>query len=794
MLQAGSQFGNYKIEKLLGQGTMGDVYLAVDEKNERTVALKLLNEEHASSQEYRDKLANEAGITAKIESPYVVKVWDHGEFEKTPYIAMEYIAGPELRDIIDSLEFSEKFEVAKKIAQGIEAAHACGLVHKDLKPENIKLTDDGDPKILDFGIAKTVDTENVDEYGDVEGTLYYLSPEQLSGETVTTQSDIFSLGTIFFELFTGSRPFEGVFAASIIYSILHEEPDSPSDVNSKLPIWFDSLVMKMLAKQTSDRFETVTTIIEFMNACIEETVEVSKEDIVSRKQSVTVVDIKNMSGDENWDYFCEGFTDEVIKELTRRTDLVISAQPSTSNKRDIAETFKLCHSDFVMVGSLMKLGEKIQLSLNIYGDNGDEVIWSEKYLDHADNLFEILSKAANDASEKLSSVTKTEVIKVADLLQTNFSAYDYYLKGKNYYQTNKPDDLKFATQMYTKALEIEENYSLAHAGLSDVYAFEFMAYYDRTDQKIESSKKEAMKAIELNAKSPEAYRSLARYHMFTGSSSKAEECLIKSVDLDPKFAIGYRTLSWLELSKGDYNEATRWAKKSLDLLPTDLETLLLLSLITINQKKFTAAIATLQRAIELGPDYGRAYYYLGQVYLKLGVLEPSLDNFKSAIKFEGDPNCFIDCGYVHLIKKQYQEAEQKFKESITAGYFPFVANYYLGLSHLFQNDFESANLAFEEGLKQTRKFDFSKAENMHILAYQALILAGLKRNDDAMAEIEKIELTGELDGEILNNLARCYSLLGMTEKAEQYKKYSFEAPAGPSEKEAAIDPHFDFSF
>jgi tetratricopeptide (TPR) repeat protein len=246
----------------------------------------------------------------------------------------------------------------------------------------------------------------------------------------------------------------------------------------------------------------------------------------------------------------------------------------------------------------------------------------------------------------------------------------------------------------------------------------------------------------------------------------------------------------LKEGQGDHEDATVWARKALELAPTDLETLLLLSIISMNQRKFTLAMATLQRAIELGPDYGRAYYNLGQVYMKLGVLDLSLENFLLATKHKGDPNCYIDCGYVHLIKKDYDAARAKFEESVASGYFPFVAKYFLGLTELFRGNKEASCDHFRQAVELTNQLDMRKPENVPVAVYRALALAGLNERRSSYATVREIYARNDLNGEVLYNCARCYALLGETMKAEEVLQKAIAAASGPTEKEAALDPHF----
>jgi serine/threonine protein kinase/Flp pilus assembly protein TadD len=791
MLPVGSQFGKYKIEELIGSGGSGTVYRAMDPDLSRTVALKVIKAELAKSTSYRERLADEAKTAARIDSANVVKVWEYAELDNQPYISLEYIAGAELREACQKCDFSRKVEMALQIAEGLTAAHTQGLIHRDLKPENIKVTEDGRVKIFDFGLAKTVQTDSVSPDGTIEGTLHYLSPEQLSGEPLTLQSDIFSYGIVLFELFTGERPFEGDYSASIIYSILHESPPAPSEINEELPEWIDQLILKLLAKSPQDRYENIDLVIAYLKTSLQGQEVKITDKVAPTRQSVTVIDLKNLSGDESWDYFCIGFTEDVIKELSRRTDLVISAEPSTtSSPRNIRETFERFHSDYVMVGSLMKWQDSIRLNMSVYGEQGDQLVFGENYEGNSKNLFELLTRAAQEISEALAETTGSSSIEVADTRPADVTAYDYYLKGKSYYYNNTPEDHEFAIQMFERALENDARFALAHSGLADVYTTQYMSYYDRTHERIAKAKTEALNAISIDPKLPEAHRALGRYCMNTGDFVGAEKSFLMAVEYDPNYSAGFMSLAWLKEFEGDYDQSMKYARKSLELSPCHLETHLLLSLINMDQKKYTLAMATLQRAIELGPDYGRAHYNLGAVYVKLGVFDLALDNFQTAIKFLGDPNCYIDAGYICLIQKNYDDARTYFRQSLDAGFLPFVAHYYYGYLEQEVGNIDEARKHFENVVESGNEYAKNEPDNIHVMSFSASAHVFLGDLDAANGLLQKLTTHTDLNGEVLYFMARAYAAMGDIATTKAILDRALTEHAGPTEREVQADPHF----
>ncbi len=790
MYSPGTHLGSYRIVGRLGEGGMGVVYEAIDERLDRTVALKVIADKYARDPKYRTHLFQEARSAARIDSEQVVKIWECSEFEGIPFISYEYVSGRGLDDAMSELTFEEKVKIARELAKGLRTAHSLGVIHRDLKPGNIIISNSGGVKILDFGLAKVISADSVDGHGNIEGTLFYMSPEQVSGAKESLSTDIFSYGVILYELFTGRRPFDGEYSAAVIYAILHEDPTPPCELDASLPAWVDSLVLRLLSRNAADRFPNMDAIIDYLDVTQTADATVGGLTYKPRRRTITVTHLKNLSGDASWDYFCSGFTEDLIREISLHTDAVVSVEPGSSTERDVAGVFRKCRSDYVLSGTLMRWQEEIKLALNIYGENGNKVIHGEEFRGETKQLFELLSRAAHSASQALAKASGVVFVDVDRPSNPNVSAYDFYLRGRNYYHTSKPEDLEFAITMFAKALELDSGFALAMTGLSDVHAFQYNAYYDRRPEKISLAMDEACKALAIDPQLPEAHRALGRCYMFVGNLKNAEQSLKKSVEISPKFAMGYRTLAWLKDAAGDDEDALIWAKKALELAPTDLETILLLGLLYLDTRKFTLAMATLQRAVELGPDYGRAYYYLGIVYLKLGVPDLAIDNFRLAIKYEGDPNSHIDGGYAHLVSGDYDEAESLFRAALERKYMPFIAHYFLGLVALLRDNSEQATTCFEKSCESAEEYLRGDPTNCHVASYRALALAALGNRTQALSIAEKLTADPECQGDLLHNVARCYALLGDKRQVETFKEKALKHHAGPSQKELESDPHF----
>ena len=788
MIESGSKVGHYLVEEHVGEGGMGTVYRARDTRLERTVALKFIRRDFSQEPDFERRFLREAKTAAKIDSEHVVRIWEWLDSDHGPVIVSEYIGGERLRDTIQHADEKTGLELALQTAHGIAAAHALNVVHGDIKPENIKITSGGLIKILDFGLARTLTVDTVDVHGEIQGTLAYMAPEQLSGTEATLKSDLFSFGVVLYELFAKKRPFDGDYPAATVYRILHEQPEPPSVVRPGIPSWLESIILRLLEKDPDERPESIEEVVALLQGSDSERDE-RVTPVRRRRQTVTVLDIANLSGETTWDYFCLGFSEDLTREISRRTKLIVSPEPETSVRRDIRELFRSYRTDYIVTGSLMKWEHMLRLDLSIYGEDGDELVFGRKFEGSSDSVFSLLTTASEAVADALAEATDSDAVAVEDQATGDVTAYDFYLRGRNYYQTNTERDLNFAAEMFSRALEIDPDLALGHAGLSDVYAFQYMAYYDRSPQRIADARAEAEKALELNPKLPEAHRALGRYFMFTGDIETAEQAFKKAIEIAPNWHVGYRTLAWLEDLKCHYNRALNWAKKSLHVAPTDLETLLLISLLYLRLKKYTLALATLQRTLELAPDYGRAHYHLGMAYSKLGVFDLAVESLKQAAEYGGDPNSLNDAGYMYLIMNELDAADDMFRRSLDAGHLPFVSSYYMGLTEVLRGKLDQSRQLFAESLAQCETYLEQDPGNAHLNGYKAMALAALGLQKDAGELATAIEKTSPLQGDIMFTLACAHATLRQEEEALRLCSLALDGKDGPSLKEAEADPH-----
>ena len=483
-LSAGLEIGSYRLIRELGMGGMGQVFLAEDTRLERKVALKFLTSELSRKDEFRQRFLREARSAARLNHNNIVTIHDVGEAFERAYISMEYVEGRTLRQLIDTraLTYGQKLDVFTQVCQGLKAAHDAGIVHRDLKPANIMATEDGQVKILDFGLAKGVVDENLTTAGTAMGTVNYMSPEQAQGAGMDRRSDLFSAGTVLFELLAGVNPFVRGHMPATIHAIVYEPVGFLSSYAGDLPADCQTIIDKAVAKKPSDRYQSVAEFLEDIGRLRSGTKIIPAavaQPAVERGEmpSMAVLFLRNLGKKED-EYLCHGITEDLIVDLSRLGSVrvlpmykIVKYKNADIGPDEIARKLNVT---MILDGSLHRSGDVVRISAQLVDVSQDEILWSNRWEESADSLPKVKTALARGISSALdvdsSAVRKADVGRAET---SNPEAYDLYLKGKYAFDSRKKRaDVDEARRFFDRALELEPTMIAARVGLSEILIFE----------------------------------------------------------------------------------------------------------------------------------------------------------------------------------------------------------------------------------------------------------------------------------------------------------------------------------
>jgi len=587
---------HYKISDKLGEGGMGVVYKADDSKLKREVAIKFLPNVISKSKEEKTRFENEAQAAASLNHPNIATIHAIEEKDNQIFIVMEFINGPELKDKIEKgpIPLEESLHIIEQIANGLSAAHQKGIIHRDIKSSNIMLTQSGQVKIMDFGLAKVKGSSQITKIGTTIGTAAYMSPEQAQGVKVDNRADIWALGVIFYELLTGQQPFKGEFEQAVIYSILNIEPDLVSTIKPDIPLKLEQIVKKLLSKDVDLRYQDVTSFLndlrDFKNKKTD-----SKTDV---EKTIAVLPFENISPDKETDYFADGLAEELIINLSRIKEVSVVARTTTmqykGSKKDIKTIGRELGIRYIIEGSVRKFKDDLRISVQFIDVAKGTQLWGETYKGKLADIFDIQEKVSKEIVDalmlKLSPVEKVELSKRPTL---NAEAFDCYLRGRNFLSNRTKSNLDFAILLFQKAVELDSRFAAAYAGLGEAYGTMYRDF-DRQESWLD----------------------------------KALDVSLKALMYDPSLSEAYASMGLAYFGKDQLDEALTASKKAIELDPNNINAYWILSRIYHSTDRDKDAANALEKLIKVNPGFLAAYPDLQMYYERLN----EKDNYDRIIK------------------------------------------------------------------------------------------------------------------------------------------------------------------
>ncbi len=702
----GQKIGSFEIVEIIGRGGMGVVYRARDTKLDRTVAIKSIPPELAGSSTARMRFRREAKLLASLNHPNIAVIHDIIEEEKSGYLILEYVPGQTLAQRLarEPLELNEALSIGRQVAEAVSAAHKKGVVHRDLKPGNIKITPEGRVKVLDFGLAKTYDRDGrssgitATHPGRVIGTPAYMSPEQARGKDTDHRTDIWSFGCILYQILTGRLPFEGETTTDTLANIIEHQPDweaLPKQIPANIRILLQRCLEKDLDRRLGDITEAVDQITETLStpaqplsvrlrrlaftvvvtviivlSAVAVWFTLTNEAPVSFKQNrLVVLPFKNLGPAED-EYFADGITDDIRTRLEAISELsVISRWSAIQYKNKEVSTRQIAQGlnvDYILEGTVQRQApsdpnSSIIIRPQLIKVSDDKHVWANIYNSYMSEIFNLQSEVTKKVVKALDITLPEREKAVLETISTNsMEAWNYYLQGN--YDLSRDFQEKYlrkAIQMWEKAITLDPNFTLAHTQLSHVFTLLYFNF-TRSPEDIEKAKEHVLAAERLDPNLPEVHQAWGHYY-YQGrlDYERALEEYAIVLESQPHNDKALSWTGWAYKRQGKFVQALVNLKSAYEFSPRHEAYPFYIGWIYELMDRYDEAESFYDQAICLAPDKSRGYYSKMFLYLRQGDTKKARQVQK---EFSQYPNVVEDHEvmdtliYIDVYEKKYQAA------------------------------------------------------------------------------------------------------------------------------------------
>jgi len=695
---AGRTVGPYSIDALLGAGGMGEVYRAWDTRLRRAVALKFLAREFLSDAAAIDRFEREARAASALNHPNICTIYDVGEMDGRPFIAMEYLEGQDLRARLSGgpLPQRDALEYALQVARGLAAAHQKGIVHRDLKPENLWVTPEGRIRILDFGLAKLSEPATLEnagapvpsEPGRVMGTVGYMSPEQVRGKPLDYRTDVFSFGAILYEMMAGSRAFHGPSPIDTQIAILNAQPpDLPHPAINRL-------VRGCLEKDPEQRSKSASDLAFQLEALLDgrpapdggnstlvlpprrrilqagggaafvaamlglwawRPARLRKGQPASgtpRFTRLAVLPLVSLSGGVEQEAFADGMTDLLITDLGQIGALRVISRPSVMRfkgpKQPLREIAKQLGVEAVIVGSVQSSQNRVRITAQLVDPATDQEIWARAYERELTDVLALQSEVARAiATEIQARVTPEEAGRLSRNRKIVPAALGAYLLGNYYWDQFTEESILKAIKHYQEAIQLDPSYAAAYAGIAECWGGLIFTDARPWEEAISNAREAAAKALTLDDTLAEAHQSMAVVHYHEWDWKGVEAEVKKAIALNTGYSISHLQYSTMLRHLGQADESIAEAMLAVEMDPLSMLPNQLLGNAYLSARRYELAIAQYRKGLELHPNDSPLHYQLGWAYVFSGAIDKGILSIRSSLAVDGvDPGISPDLAYI----------------------------------------------------------------------------------------------------------------------------------------------------
>jgi serine/threonine protein kinase/Tfp pilus assembly protein PilF len=716
-LTTGSTFaGRYQIIEGLGEGGMGRVYRALDKKLNEEVAIKLIKPEVAADKKTLERFQNELKLARRIGHRNVGRMYELMEEKGNHFITMAYVPGENLRSFIrrsGQLTVGKAASIAQQICEGLAEAHRQGVIHRDLKPSNVIIDLEGNARIMDFGIARSIKTKGITGPGVMIGTPEYMSPEQVDGKEADQRSDIYSLGIIIYEMLTGRAPFEGETPLSVAVKQKTEPLPDPKKWNPQIPDDLNLIIHRCLEKSAEKRYQNAEEMLsELKNIEKGTTVAAaaapkfkradSKEKTVTfplkriplvavgllvliaiiwavwkfipKKQpapaaeashSLAILPFEDLSPSKSYEYLCDGIAETLINALSGLKELHVAARTSAFSFKgkglalqEIGQKLKV---RTLLEGSVQVAGPKVRVTARLSNTEDGFQLWSESYERMLDDVFAI----QDDITERILKTLKVKFLGKTEAsplkrYTENREAYELYLQGRYLWNKRGRANLERATAYFEEAARKDPKYALAYAGLADSYFIMANNGYLAAAEALPKSKTAALKALEIDPNLAEALTCLGGLKTnWEWDFRGAERDLKQAIELKPGYAPAHQWYAFLLARLARYEETIAEIKRAAELDPLSSRIRATVGYMYYHARQYDKGLAELEKAKELNPNDSFIYRYMGYICVEMGLFAKAKESMLRFYELEyGKVFEDEDIAYVYARWGKKDEARQ----------------------------------------------------------------------------------------------------------------------------------------
>ena len=671
---------------------MGEVYLANDTKLDRKVALKILPPDMVGDQpgERVRRFIQEAKAVSALNHPNILTIYEIDEVDSEHFIATEFIDGETLRERIRKgpLSPTDTLEIGIQVAGALCSTHDVGIIHRDIKPDNIMLRHDGIVKVLDFGLAKLSRTRQILEtdslaptqnfintaYGMVLGTAHYMSPEQARGMELDARTDVWSLGCVLYEMISGRQPFAGPTTIDVMSGILNREPDSLLPHLGDGPHDLARVVQRALRKDREDRYQTAKDFLIDLKD-LKRALETQSHLVVTTRssgasfstdavpdKSIAVLYFENMNAEKESDYFCAGMTEDIITDLSKikelkvvsRTD-VLPFRNKEVNTRQVGNALRV---NYILEGSVRTAGNRIRITAQLISVRDGYHLWAERFDRLVDDIFDLQNEVSQKIVEALKvSLTESERELLTQKPTDDLRAYDFYMRGRELLYLKGKRNTESAITMFENAVAIDPEFASAYAGLAEAYSTMY-EWYDGASTWLSKAIEMNQKALELEPTSLDAKFGIATVYFhqrrFSESKRAIEELLKENADYYP----GHLRLGIIAELSNDLEAARKHYRLAAELKPYDEDAWIFLA--SAYRKLGNAAAADkaalkvieiTSRKLEASLDDIIVMSRLAEAYARFGSREETTATLKRVLELEPNDGLAVyncSCAYALL--------------------------------------------------------------------------------------------------------------------------------------------------